>query len=91
MKSVQEGVSAFSMSGTTNTRVPEAPDFYSNEASTSKRFSWQKHNTIGTRHNEVGTIIYHFVPQESKRKTILRPSIEEDITINRGLETSYLL
>jgi hypothetical protein len=52
-----------------------APDFYFNEASTITRFAWQKHSTIGTRHDKVGTIIY--------RKTNKRPLLEEYITINQ--------
>jgi hypothetical protein len=48
-----------------------APDFYFNEASTITRFAWQKHSTIGTRHDNI------------YRKTNKLPLLEEYITINR--------
>jgi hypothetical protein len=50
-----------------NQNIQKHPIFF-NKASTSTRLAWQKHNTVGTRDNKVGTIIYHFVSQESKAK-----------------------
>jgi hypothetical protein len=50
-----------------NQNIQKHPIFF-NKASNSTRLAWQKHNTVGTRDNKVGTIIYHFVPQESKAK-----------------------